>query len=127
MRGFEGNHIRFFLIYGHYRQKTNFSWKSFRESVGLLTSLQGMVQRITEETGAKRSDTRAGNLIRALKETFDERMSDDLDVKGAVDALHRNLSSLTILKKEGGLGRKETGKLQDIIKDIDGVLQVLGL
>ena len=127
MRGFEGDHIRFFLIYGHYRQKTNFSWKSFRESVGLLTALRGMVQKVTEEPGADRSDTRAEDLIRALKRTFEERMSDDLDVKGAVDALHRNLSSLTVLKTEGGVGRKETRKIRDIIKDIDGVLRVLGL
>ncbi len=127
MRGFEGDHIRFFLIYGHYRQKTNFSWESFQESVGMLTSLQGMVQKVTEETGAKRPDSGTEALIRELKGTFEERMSDDLDVKGAVDVLHRNLSRLTALKMEEGLGRKETRKIRDIIKDIDGVLQVLGL
>jgi cysteinyl-tRNA synthetase len=43
-KGFREDHVRFFLIYGQYREKLNFTWEKLAETSRKLDALKSMVQ-----------------------------------------------------------------------------------
>jgi len=91
--GYSADQIRFFLIYGHYRKKLNYSDQAMSLTVEKLKIFKGRVRALKGRTDRKVAvtvDERAASKIRAL---FSTRMDDDLDVKGAFDALGDFLSA----------------------------------
>jgi len=43
-KGFRNDHVRFFLIYGQYREKLNFTWKKLAETSRKLDAFKAMVK-----------------------------------------------------------------------------------
>jgi cysteinyl-tRNA synthetase len=118
-QGYDIGEIRFFLIYGHYRRKLNYSDKNMRSAADKLRAFREMVN---EAKG--RADWEAdldGEVTRRIKGIFSERMDDDLDVKGAFDGLYGVLAELEL----GDLNPAEASAIMKALKEIDGVLRVL--
>jgi cysteinyl-tRNA synthetase len=90
-QGYDLSEIRFFLIYGHYRKRLNYSLKTMKRAVEKLRELKELVRALQ-----KRADRAIDINQKALQKTrviFAEKMNNNLDVEGAFDGLHGFLSA----------------------------------
>jgi len=118
-QGYEIHEIRFFLIYGHYRQKLNYSKDKMDSVVDKLKRFRGMVHNIYNKAGKR--DYPDERIFHRLKQVFVEKMDNDLDVKGSFDELYKILSGINI----DILEHKEASKIIKSLKEIDEVLKVI--
>jgi cysteinyl-tRNA synthetase len=81
-RGFSGDHLRFFLIYGHYRKKLNFTWEKMAEASHKLDSFRSMIGDLKEQKSG-RSDSKIEELTSKIVSDFQDSMNADLAVKSA--------------------------------------------
>jgi cysteinyl-tRNA synthetase len=127
-QGYTPGYIRFFLIYRHYRERLNFTMESLEKTAGILVSIKEMIRQLTSaESGMNHaSSSKTLEIIEGMEDRFTERMSDDLDVKGAVDSLRTGLSSLMSLKMKEEFGAADAVNLHRILEKIDTVFQFLG-
>ena len=118
-KGYSAEEVRFFLTYGHYRDKMNYSEKSMEEVAGKLRSFRQLVAAVTKR--ASRSAPRECNIAVILNKTFANNMSNDLDVKGAFDGLYHIIVECEIddIKPDEASGIVRT------LQEIDKVLQVI--
>jgi len=119
-RGYTPEEIRFFLIYGWYRRKVNYTDNAMASTATRLRDLREKVARLRAVPGADESGTTATKVSYNLREVFERHMNDDLDVKGAVDALDRVIADALDQKLENDAAAVITA-----LRDIDSVLQVL--
>ncbi|MDH5795647.1 MAG: cysteine--tRNA ligase [Candidatus Bathyarchaeota archaeon] len=125
-QGYGPEHIRFFLISEHYGKKMNFTKKGLEDARKKLDDLRDIVKRLADtEASITKSDGSVEDLIYRLTLRFKEHMDDDLDVRGAFDALLEILSKLGRVKKEGRLSRFERQRIIQELGSIDKVLQVI--
>jgi cysteinyl-tRNA synthetase len=125
--GYAPPYVRFFLIYGHYREQVDLTDEKLEKIAGKLLSLKEMIRQLTSpDLGGDRTTSEAQALIRGVEETFKEKMNDDLDVKGAFDSVRKNLSRLMSLKSKGRFTAGDAGTLSRTLERIDSVFHVLG-
>ena len=104
----------------------NFTRRNFQQTSGKFDTFMEMVKKLTD------GDLRAGtspevgeDFAEGLIRVFEERMSDDLDVKGAFDGLYEKLTSLVALRVNGKANRLDCERATRALKKIDQVLQVI--
>jgi len=120
------NHIRFFFIYGHYRQKLNFTFKDYTRVCDLLKSFRKMVKKLGADDGAEqKSGAKAKLLVNQIKAGFDENMNNDLQVKAAFDSVYETVSGLVKLKEKHELSVDDSKEALEKLKAIDYVLQTI--
>jgi cysteinyl-tRNA synthetase len=120
------NHIRFFFIYGHYRQKLNFTFEGYNKVCNLLKSFRKMVKKLNQaEDRKQKSNAKAKNLVEQIKTDFEEKMNNDLQVKAAFDSVYDIVSRLVKLKVKEKLSTEDSNKALAKLKDIDYVLQAI--
>lgn len=125
-QGFEWSHIRFFLIYGHYRKKLNFTWARFKKTCERLQQFQNMVKNLGDiQTAPKGSSPKTKKLIAKLKADFENNMNNDLHVKYFFDSLFNTVSKLVALREKGRFSAEDTQQTMASLKEIDQVLQVI--
>jgi len=120
--GFSGEQLRFFSIYGHYREKLNFTFKKLAETSRKLDAFKNMVKEL-QVTNEGSSNLEAEALIGGLVSSFENAMNNDLGVKTAFDSLYKTICELHELKKP--LNEKESKKLLDALRWVDSVLQCI--
>ena len=120
--GFSGEQLRFFLIYGHYREKLNFTFKKLAETSRKLNAFKNMFKEL-QVTKEGSSNSEAEALIGGLVSSFENAMNNDLGVKTAFDSLYKTICELHALKKP--LNEKESKKLLDALRWVDSVLQCI--
>jgi cysteinyl-tRNA synthetase len=116
--------VRFFLIYGHYRDRMNMTKENLdaaRTRLGELRALAGQIGA-AKGTGAPSGSAPPAN---ELEEVFRELMDDDLDVKGAVDGILRSLRGLADRQGRGDLPPVEGRAALEALRRVDSVLQVI--
>jgi cysteinyl-tRNA synthetase len=120
-KGFSGAQIRFFLIYGHYREKRNFTFEKLAETSRKLDALKGMVADLieTKSTGQTKKTECAGKIV----SDFEVYMNNDLDVKSAFDSLYRNVEALHMQRKS--LNNKNIQDALDALRRVNSVLQCI--
>jgi cysteinyl-tRNA synthetase len=123
--GYSPEHIRFFLIYGHYRKKMNLTDGKLKESAELLNEFHHLVSELEKPRGIARSQGTMEEMIDELRRCFEEHMDDDLDVKAAFDELLEALQKLTELKGQGALSDADSETACEELWRIDGVLRVI--
>jgi cysteinyl-tRNA synthetase len=123
-KGYRSEHVRFFLIYGQYRKKLNFTWKKLAETSRRLDAFKGMVQDL-EKTESANSSERAKKLAASIVSSFEENMDNDLDVKAAFDTLYKAVTALHKLMKQGKLGAEKAKAAVRGLRRVDSVLQVI--
>jgi len=118
-QGYKLDEIRFFLIYGHYRKRLNFSRKTMGRAVEKLRKFKQAVGTILRQ-----ADDGADFDSSAAEETkmaFADKMDSDLDVKGAIDHLQLFLSAM-----DGKhLNPRAASGVIHALRDIDQVLRVI--
>jgi cysteinyl-tRNA synthetase len=123
-KGFRKDHVRFFLIYGQYRKKLNFTWKKLSETSQRLDAFKGMVQGLEKAESANPSK-KAKKLATSIVSSFEENMDNDLDVKAAFDEIFRIISALHEFKKQGRLSLEDANAARANLQKIDSVLQII--
>jgi len=123
-KGFRNDHVRFFLIYGQYREKLNFTWKKLAETSRKLDAFKAMVKDL-EKAESVNSSEKAKKLAASIVSSFEAHMNDDLGVKTAFDEIFGLISALHKLKKQGKLGLEDANAARANLKKIDSVLQII--
>lgn len=118
-RGYSMGEIRFFLLYGHYRQRRNYSDQAMEKKANRLRNLRELVRRTSEKAGPE-ADPDDKTALR-IKAVFTWYMDHDLDVKGACDGLEDILRGLSLRD----LKPSEASAIMKTLKEIDDVFQVL--
>lgn len=124
-QGFEPRHIRFFLLYGPYREDLDLRTSRLEAGAGRLDRVRRLAAQLhTRQTpNARNSDQ---NPAAELRRGFEEAMNDNLDFAGAFDAVVHLLQRATAIDESEGLSRQSRKALQQALKDVDGVLGVIG-
>jgi cysteinyl-tRNA synthetase len=123
-KGFRKDHVRFFLIYGQYRKKLNFTWENLAETSQKLDAFKHMMQDL-ETAEAAHSSEKAKELVSKIISGFEACMDNDLGVKAAFAEVFSIVSMLHELKKQGRLGSEDAKAAVANLKKIDSVLQVI--
>jgi cysteinyl-tRNA synthetase len=123
-RGYQDWHIRFFLIFGNYRKKRNFTWQALAETSHKLDEFRRKVQSL-QKTALPSSTPKAKNLAHSITLTFSKHMDNDLDLKGAFDALNDAITRLHESMLEGNLSAEDAHAAIRDLHEVDRVLQVI--
>jgi cysteinyl-tRNA synthetase len=118
-QGYKHAEIRFFLIYGHYRKRLNFSRNTIARAVESLKGLKKTIAAIQRQAddGAEFDSSAA----KETKMAFADKMDSDLDVKGAIDNLQLFLSAMDAKHLKP---RAASGVIHSL-REIDQVLRVI--
>jgi cysteinyl-tRNA synthetase len=120
------DHIRFFFIYGHYRQKMNFTFKKYNQVCNKLKGFREMANKFGVVEGTKqKSSAEAKRLVKELTSDFEENMNNDLQVKAAFDSLYETVSKLVKLGEKQKLSVEDSKEALEKLRAIDSVLQVI--
>jgi len=125
-KGYKNEHVRFFLIYGHYRNKRNFTWQDLSETSQKLDQFRSMVRDL-QNAKSDSSDAEAKMLALNINRNFEENMDNDLNVKASFDALCKTTARLHELWKNDKLTEKDANAAICNLKNVDKVFQVLFL
>ena len=129
-RGCDGRHIRYLLIYGHYRDKLNVTDTLMEQRCEEIEEIQTDVKEIMGNLGkasgkkASKPNPRAEEIANELIPLFEHQMNDDLNVKGAIDNIHQALNELARVRKNG-IPKQGRETAVNAVKRIDGVLGVI--
>jgi cysteinyl-tRNA synthetase len=88
-KGFSFEEIRFFLIYGRYREEADYTDSSMAETAELLRRFRKKVRSI--ETGKRAVSCREE---KDLREAFTLNMDNDLDLRSAFDGMNVIISGI---------------------------------
>jgi cysteinyl-tRNA synthetase len=121
-KGFSGGQLRFFLIYGLYRKKLNFTFEKLAQTSKKLDSFKSMVADLQQVNSS--SQTENGEAFRGkIVADFEGYMNDDLDVKSAFDSLCETVSELH--KKRQSTSAQDIESVLNSLYRIDSVLQCI--
>ena len=121
-KGFSGAQIRFFLIYGCYRETLDFTFEKLAEVSRKLDAFKAMVkdlQKANSNTSAEKVDALSKKII----PDFEASMNNDLDVKVAFDTLYQTINALH--EFQGSLSAKDSKEIMRDLRRIDSVLQCI--
>jgi len=118
-QGYRVAEIRFFLIYGYYRDRINYSEQSMSRAAKKLRTFRDIVKAITKKAGQNPSP--ANMIENNLKRTFTRHMDNDLHVRDAYDGLFEILAGTDV----NTLNSAEAAGIIKTLKDIDDVLKVI--
>lgn len=118
-RGYKIDEIRFFLIYGHYRENLNYSDNVMDRTAENLRDFKRKTRAI--DIASKEKLEIDEEIYHAVRLLFSTRMDQDLDVRGAFDELHGFLAGP---EARQGSPRVSAGILKALM-EIDEVLQLI--
>jgi cysteinyl-tRNA synthetase len=118
-QGYSMNEIRFFLIYGHYREKENYTERLMDLTATKLRTFRKLVKAIQRKT--TQNPGSSDKIDTLLKRTFEEHMDDDLHVRDAFDGLFAILSD----RKSDSLNAAGAAGIIKTLREIDEVLKVI--
>ncbi len=123
-KGYSNEQIRFFLIYGSYRKKRSFTWHNLEKTSRRLDDFKTVLSSL-QKAKSQTSSQNAKNLAHSITVTFSNYMDNDLDVKGAFDALQAAFVSLHKFMLEDKLSREDADAAMVDLREVDYVLQVI--
>ena len=121
-KGFSSAQLRFFLIYGPYRKKLNFTFDKFAQTTQKLDSFKRMVADLQQTKSSTQTEMQEG-LISKITVDFENCMNNDLDVKSAFDCLAETIMKLHAIRQL--LSSKNIKNLMCALEKVDSVLQCI--
>jgi len=118
-QGYSMAEIRFFLIYGHYRERLSYSDRSMTRAAKKLRTFRNLVKAITKKAG--QNPAPADRIENKLKRTFTEYMDNDLHVRDAFARLCKIVAGINVNE----LNTAEATGIIKTLKNIDDVLKVI--
>jgi cysteinyl-tRNA synthetase len=124
-KGFKPRQIRFFLLYGPYRESLDLRTSTLDERAGRLARIRHLARRaLGEDTQGSKTD--GPDPAAAMQADFESRMNDDLDYAGAFDAVAEHLTRAAAASAEGRLDARRRRRMTEVIGKVDSVLGVFG-
>lgn len=123
-RGYGKDHIRFFLIYGYYRKKLNFTFDKLAQTSRKLDNFKGMVQDLQKAQSTNPSQ-KGRTLAKGIVTGFEKNVNNDIMVKTAFDEIYTKVSKLHKLVTEEKLGKEDANAAIIGLRKVDQVLQVI--
>jgi cysteinyl-tRNA synthetase len=117
--------VRFFLIYGHYRDRMDMTRENLDRARAVLQELRALIGQIAGGAKEPPEPDQDPACVHPVEVLFRERMDDDLDVRGAIDRVAGSVRDLAERHARGGLPPQEAGAALTALHGIDGVLQVI--
>jgi cysteinyl-tRNA synthetase len=121
-KGFSGGQLRFFLIYGPYRKKLNFTFEKLAVTTRKLDSFKKMIAELQEAKPSSLSE-KEEKLTGKILSDFETFMNNDLDVKSAFDSLYKTIGSLYGMR--WSLGAQDIKNAVTCLRRVDSVLQCI--
>ena len=121
-KGFSGQQLRFFLIYGPYRKKLNFTFSKLSKTTQKLDSFKRMIADL-EKTKPTCQTIEEKMLSSKIATDFEDIFNYDLDVKSAFDNLYQKIRELHRIRQT--LSEKEIKNALNDLRKIDSVLQCI--
>ena len=118
-QGYDEKEIRFFLVYGQYRERMNYSDRQMQLIADKLRTFKRLMRRIDARSSGK-ADSQ-GKIVHYLRKSFLRHMDNDLNVKGAFDELHEIVSDVKIDE----LNPPAASGIINTLKEIDEVFKVV--
>jgi len=118
-QGYSMDDIRFFLIYGHYRVRMNYTDPRMQEKANRLRVIREQIGKINKKARGAAAPEEKRSL--EIESVFRQHMDNDLDVKSAVDGIGEIVGRISPDK----LHENEAAAIMAAIGKIDTVLQVL--
>jgi len=123
-KGFSGEQLRFFLTYGPYRKKLNFTFEKLTETSRKLDSFKSMIKGLQKPKPDKpNTETETERVKGSIVSVFEKGMNNDLDVKTAFDGLYETISELHKMRE--ALSVKDVKNIINDLRRIDSVLQFI--
>jgi cysteinyl-tRNA synthetase len=123
-KGYSGEQIRFYLIYGCYKDTLDFTFEKFDAAAKRLDDLRGMISEFQKTKPKSPSDSgKIKELAEKIVSGFEQAMNDNLDTKTAFDSLCRTFAELFEFKEKIGVKDKE--EILGNLRKIESVLQCL--
>ena len=125
-KGLQAHHLRFFLVYKHYRRRLNLTPENLAKAAARLDALRDLVAGLTAGDGPKLAPEearRAEAQIAAVRDDFRKHMDTDLSVGKAVEAIQAHLKALR--RSPGRLPSVLARRLRSELAAIDEVLGFL--
>jgi cysteinyl-tRNA synthetase len=92
-KGFSGCYLRFFLIYGPYREKLNFTFERLTEIASKLDSFKSKVADL-QKTKPTKTTQKEKDLYKKITSDFETKMNNNLDVQAAFDSLNQTMCKI---------------------------------
>ena len=121
-KGFSGDQLRFFLIYGPYRKKLNFKFERLAQRIQKLDSLRTWLQ-ICKIRNQMDDIELQKNLTSIIVSDFENHMNNDLDVKSAFDKPIQTISQLYEMRQS--LSSNDIKNVLNGLRKVDSVLQCI--
>jgi cysteinyl-tRNA synthetase len=124
--GLEARHLRFFLVYRHYRRRLNLTPANLKQAAARLDAVRSLIVELTAGVGPALppAESRlAERQIAGLQKDFRAHMDEDLSVGRAVDAIHARLRALR--RSHGQLPAGLARRLRSELAACDEVLGFL--
>jgi cysteinyl-tRNA synthetase len=124
-KGFYPRHIRFYLLYGPYRDDLDLRVSRLEQLSGYLDRVRRVADSLDrrETENAEEPDT---NLAGEMRAAFEMSMNDNLDYAKAFDAFAERMFHALRIDGEKGIPPAAREKIRAAISDADRVFGVLG-
>ncbi len=124
--GCSGKHVRFLLIYGHYRDKLNVTDQVIEARCRQIGELQDHVEALLSRNGDPAPiSPRMEQAAREIVPLFEHAMNNDLHVQGAIDEVKGVVDELHKLSGGKALPASVQKSAEEGLKRIDTVLRVI--
>ena len=116
--GYTAEEIRFFLIYGHYRKKLNYTKENVESAAEKLRSLKRKLKMIGRKAGGSKVDR---GILKRVNDAFKKEMDDDLNVEKAFDRVYELIDGVEL----ENLKPETASVLIRGLRQVDEVLRIL--
>ena len=124
-RGYAGAEVRYLLLSTHYRTQLNFTLEGLEASRQTLNRLREFIRRLRGANASTGDSTKA--LIEKARQTFNEALSDDLNISAALAALFDMIKPINTLIDASKITSDEAQDVLSFLEELDAVLGVLPL
>lgn len=122
-KGFSPRDLRFFLIYGHYRETVDFTWEKMAGAASALGEARRLVKEVAARSapGGGAQGLKEGEIAHELKTAFEAGMENDFNSGIAFQGVMEVLEKAARRELSGS----EAENLAGVLREIDSVLGVL--
>ncbi len=125
-QGYRASALRYVLLSTHYRKQLRFTWDSLAQAEESLRRLMDCLGRLDAVTAVSSSADLAER-VRSACESFDIRMSDDLNTPGALGVVFELVRDVNTAVDSGALGVEDVLIIRKAFDKFDEVLGVIAL
>ncbi len=124
-KGIDLRAVRYLFVSVHYRQKLNFTFDSVKTAESALRRIDEMRFRLDSAAEGSGGDSRISPAIEELDRAFDAALAEDLNLSGALGAVHQFARAVNSAVDSKALISGDRQRVSEALRGVDAVLGVL--